>query len=97
MYVIAFTSRALDDLRFLRKNEQNTVVDAINSQLVADPLSPTRNRKPLRPNRLSQWELRVDQFRVFYDADADSLVVTIQAVGWKDHNKLYFRGQEFLL
>jgi mRNA-degrading endonuclease RelE of RelBE toxin-antitoxin system len=97
MYSIALTPSARDDLRFLKKNEQQTVLDAIESRLPAEPLVETRNRKPLRPNNLSQWELRIDRFRVFYDVDPENSVVTIKAVGWKEHNTLYIRGREFTL
>ena len=48
---------------------------------------------PLRSNPIASWELRIDQFRVFYDVDAGAEVVLIKAVGWKEHNTLYFRGK----
>jgi hypothetical protein len=60
-------------------------------------LTETRNRKPLRPNDLSSWELRVDVNRVFYDVDKDAAKVIIKAVGWKEHNKLFIRGKEYQL
>ena len=97
MYVVEFTESAIEDLRCLRKHEQGIVVDAIEQQLVHEPLTETRNRKPLHPNDLSQWELRVDRFRVFYDVIGQDAVVTVKAVGWKEHNKLYIRGKEFQL
>jgi len=97
MYVVEFTESAIEDLRCLRKHEQEIIVDAIEQQLVHEPLTATRNRKPLRPNNLSQWELRVDRFRVFYDVTAKDAVVIVKAVGWKEHNKLYIRGKEFQL
>ena len=73
------------------------VLDAIESQLAAQPDTETRNRKPLRPNELSQWELRVRHFRVFYDVDSDTAIVTVVAVGWKEHNRYYICGREFQL
>jgi len=51
----------------------------------------------LRPNDLSAWELRVDRCRVFYDVSAEEATVTVKAVGWKEHNRLFIRGREFQL
>ena len=97
MFHLRFTQSALDDLRFLEKAEQNVVLDAIGRQLTADPLKPTRNRKPLAPNDPSEWELRVGRYRVFYDVDEPKNEVVIKTVGWKEHNKLYIRGKEYKL
>ena len=66
-------------------------------QLVSEPLAQTRNRKPLRPNDLAAWEMRVGSHRVFYDVDEEGTKVTIKAVGLKEHNKLFIRGKEYQL
>jgi mRNA-degrading endonuclease RelE of RelBE toxin-antitoxin system len=97
MYVIEVTDSALDDLRFLRKYDRTIVVDAINELLSFEPSKETRNKKRLEPNPLSEWELRVDRFRVFFDVDDDAKTVSVVAVGWKEHNKLLIRGKEFSL
>ncbi len=97
MFAIRFTDSAIEDLRYLEKREQATVLDAIHEQLAHEPLMETRNRKTLRPNDLSTWELRVARCRVFYDVDAQENTVTVKTVGWKEHNALFFRGQEFKL
>jgi mRNA-degrading endonuclease RelE of RelBE toxin-antitoxin system len=61
-----------------------------------EPLTETRNRKRLGENPLSDWELRIHQFRVFYDVvdEDDRRVVKIKAVGHKDHNTLIIGGKE---
>ena len=46
------------------------VLDAIERQLVSEPLKESRNRKPLRPNPIAPWELRVGGLRVFYEVTA---------------------------
>lgn len=97
MYTVTVGQDALDDLRTLDKHEQKQIVDAIAEQLAFEPLTETRNRKPLRPNDLSTWELRVDRFRIFYDVHDASNEVLIKAIGWKVHNKLFIRGREFKL
>ena len=94
---LEFTESAVDDLRFLEKHEQRYVLDIVELQLTAAPLTPTRNRKELRANPLSEWEIRAGDFRIFYDVDVDERLVTVKAIGWKEHNRLLIRGREFLL
>jgi mRNA-degrading endonuclease RelE of RelBE toxin-antitoxin system len=45
------------------------VIDAVASRLAHQPEKPTRQRKKLEDNELAPWELRVGDFRVFYDVD----------------------------
>jgi mRNA-degrading endonuclease RelE of RelBE toxin-antitoxin system len=54
----------------------------------------TRNRKPLEPNELADWELRIGTYRVFYDIDLTETTVKIKAIGHKDRTVLYLRGKE---
>jgi mRNA-degrading endonuclease RelE of RelBE toxin-antitoxin system len=95
MFEVVFTDSALGDLRHLKKAGQNVILDAVEQQLRANPQEETRNRKPLRPNNLSSWEMRVGAYRVFYDVDDTQEKVTIKAVGRKEHNKLFIRGKGY--
>lgn len=97
MFQIELADEALEDLRFLKKFEQSMVFDAVENQLVFEPAVETRNRKRLRPNRLAGWELRIGKLRVFYDVQAEDRVVLVKAVGWKEHDQLLVRGEEFAL
>jgi len=47
----------------------------------------------LHPNPIAPWELRIDRYRVFYRLEADAIVKVI-AVGVKEHNDLYIRGEK---
>jgi mRNA-degrading endonuclease RelE of RelBE toxin-antitoxin system len=96
-FELAFTENALKDLRYLKKTLQNVVLVAMEQQLTTEPLVQTRNRKPLKPNDLSAWEMRVGSHRVFYDVHEASCRVTVKAVGWKEHNRLFIRGKEYRL
>jgi mRNA-degrading endonuclease RelE of RelBE toxin-antitoxin system len=58
-------------------------------------LAETDRRKLLEPNNLAPWELRIDDYRVFYDIEDDTVHVT--AVGYKHHNDLYIRGRKVRL
>ena len=93
MYEIEFTPEAVEDLKALRKFEQEEVVDGIESQLRHDPTVETRNRKKLRPNNVAAWELRIGRFRVFYNVDQAVRIVSIEAVGFKVGNLLFVRGK----
>ena len=97
MFELEFTASALDDLAYFKKAEQNLILDNIEASLRHEPLVETRHRKPLRPNDLSAWELRVGNFRVFYDVDETAKVVLIKAIGYKKRNVLYIRGRRFTL
>jgi mRNA-degrading endonuclease RelE of RelBE toxin-antitoxin system len=98
-FEIQFTKTAADHVRAYKKFEQRIILDAIESQLHHEPTTETRNRKRLGENELSDWELRVQQFRVFYDvlAEEERRIVKVKAVGHKDHNTLYIGGREVSL
>lgn len=92
-FSIRLTENAIQDLHYFRKNQQQIIADAIILFLSHDANFETRRRKPLRANALSEWELRVGDFRVFYDFEADNSVAVV-AVGEKRHNDLYIRGEK---
>lgn len=94
MFDIAFRPEALEDLARLRKYDQQRLYGAIATQLRHQPTTPTRNRKRLRPNPLAEWELRVGEYRVFYDVDEQQGTVEVIAVGYKQGGKLFLRGKE---
>jgi len=97
MYRIDFTPEAFGDLAELRRFDQARVVAAIESQLSHEPTKQTRNRKRLRPNKLAEWALRVDKFRVYYDVRLEGEAVKIIAIGLKQGNELWVRGEKFEL
>jgi len=97
MYAIEYAAEAFDDLESLRKFEQKQIMDAIDAQLKYEPHLQTRNRKRLRPNNVAKWELRVGKFRVFFDVLATTKIVQVQAIGYKEGNKLFIHGEEYKL
>jgi len=94
MHEIEFTDEALADLKWFKKREQSEILDGIESNLRYEPSVETRNRKRLRPNETAEWELRIAQYRVFYDVDVVVRIVSIEAIGYKVGSILRFRGQE---
>lgn len=76
-------------LRFLTARQRVTVLDSVDEQLTYQPTVETRNRKPMRPNPLAPWELRIGNLRVYYDVEEEpEPVVYIRAVGIKDRNRV---------
>ncbi len=93
-FAIELSPHARDHVRQLRKREQRIIVDAITLHLAHQPDLPTQHRKKLQDNPLAPWELRVGDYRVFYDVSPKSGTVIIVAVGLKDHNRLWIGGEE---
>ena len=78
--------------------DRTTALAGIGRQLAYEPLKETRNRKPLRPNPIAPWELRVGDLRVFYEASGtDTGVVRVLAVGRKRRSVLTIGGKEIRL
>ncbi len=97
MFQLGFRPEALDDLRQYRKVDQQKIIQAIEDQLPHQADQVTRNRKRLRPNNLASWEMRVGDFRVFYDIAIDGTQVQIVAIGEKKGSKLFVHGAEYAL
>lgn len=93
-YQIEYTEAAIEHLKILTTRQQRTVLDSVDEQLKYEPLVETRNRKPMEPNSLATWELRIGNLRVYYDVEENTVsVVYIQAVGVKSRNRVRI-GQE---
>ncbi len=86
-YRIEFSPDAEDHLRVFSAGQSAAVLNAIERRLRYQPLVETRNRRPMRPNPMAPWELRVERIRVYYDVEqAPEPVVLIRAVGVKERN-----------
>ena len=78
---IQFAKGAEDDLKKLAAFHRNTILDAIERTLASEPSQPSRNRKVtvgLVPPWTAEppiWELRVGEYRVFYDVADEEWVV----------------------
>ena len=93
-YRIEYSPDSEDHLSMLTARQRATVLDEVDRQLRHQPTVRTKNRKPLRPNLLAPWELRIDNIRVFYNVEEEpEQVVHIRAVGIKIHSQLWI-GKE---
>ncbi len=95
-YTIAFAKSVVDQLRGLTARQRTVLFDAIERQL--EPMTEVKNRKPLRPNPIAPWELRIGDLHVFYEVAVDEPdPVRILAVGQKKGNTLFIAGKEIKL
>jgi mRNA-degrading endonuclease RelE of RelBE toxin-antitoxin system len=86
---IEYSPASEEHLRALTARQRATVFDGVDEQLAHQPGVETRNRKPMRPNPVAPWELRIGKLRVYYDIQEEpEPVVTILAIGVKDRNRV---------
>ena len=93
MFNVRFAEGVAQDLKRIPVFYRNQILDAIKRQLVNTPDSETRNRKILvklvTPWEGIEpvWELRVGEYRVFYDISRDNETVYVRAVRRKPSGK----------
>ena len=92
-YNIKFGRSANDDSNYYDTFDQRIIVKAILKYLQVDANIETRKRKRLRPNPIGPWELRIGNYRIFYEV-TESQIVKVLAVGHKEHNELFIRGKK---
>lgn len=69
------------------------MLDSVDEQLRHQPALETKNRKPMRPNPVAPWELRIGILRVYYEVESAETVVRILAVGLKDRDVVRIGGE----
>jgi mRNA-degrading endonuclease RelE of RelBE toxin-antitoxin system len=88
-WTIAIEEQAISDLEQLRKYDRQMVREGIRSQLAHEPTVATRKRKIITGLDPSfhyvppLWQLRVGDYRVFYDVDETAQVVRVRAIRHK--------------
>jgi mRNA-degrading endonuclease RelE of RelBE toxin-antitoxin system len=96
-FQIEYSPEAISHLRGLTARQRRTVLDHVERRLAQEPLSATRNKKPMRANPLAPWELRVGSLRVYYEASPRLRTVWIRAVGTKQRNHVLIGGEKIEL
>jgi mRNA-degrading endonuclease RelE of RelBE toxin-antitoxin system len=80
-YEIRYADEAVADIRGLRKLDQRKVMDGIELHLAHQPKLASKSRiKEMKQPFWSQYRLRIDDFRVYYDVDDESTVVNVLRV-----------------
>jgi mRNA-degrading endonuclease RelE of RelBE toxin-antitoxin system len=85
-YAIEIAASALEELEKIKAFYRQQIRNTVNQQLKNQPTVESRNRKRLSGAKPDfeyippLWQLRVQQFRVFYDVNEENRVVSIRAV-----------------
>ncbi len=93
MFEIAFSDGVADDLKAIQAHERTRILDRIEVHLTHGPNRPTRNRKilvglvPPWEHVIPVWELRIGEYRVFYDVDESAGQVVVRAIRLKPAHK----------
>jgi mRNA-degrading endonuclease RelE of RelBE toxin-antitoxin system len=96
-FQIEWLDDGLEELKRLTRRNARKVFAAVEETLAQQPLRETHNAKRLRANSLAEWELRIDNFRVFYNVSEEERLVTIINIGEKKAGRLMIGGKEFEL
>jgi mRNA-degrading endonuclease RelE of RelBE toxin-antitoxin system len=73
-YEIRYSDEAVAELRRLRKYDATAILDQIQRILAVNPTLESKARvKKLRQPAPTQYRLRVGEFRVFYDVEAENV------------------------
>lgn len=93
MYEIRYSPSVADDLGRLTVYWRRTILDSVDQQLSHRPTRETKRRKILHalvpPFEAEPpiWQLRVGEYRVFYDVDEIERIVYVRAVRHKPPHK----------
>lgn len=101
-FALSYDEAIKDHLRVIKAKYHTGIRAAIEEQLLFEPDTETRNRKPLRQPAPydATWELRCgpqNRFRVLYGIDKELREVQIQAIGVKSGSRLIVGGKEIEL
>jgi mRNA-degrading endonuclease RelE of RelBE toxin-antitoxin system len=86
MFTLEFSEMVAEHLRELRAFDRKQILDQIDAQLTHQPTEETRNKKrlvgliPPWEHVGPVWELRIGEFRVFYDVYEEELRVVVRAI-----------------
>ena len=95
-FKIMFLRSAEEDLAYFRRNERIRIFEATMRILATEADTENKKRKRLRANPIAPWELRLGQYRVFYEVVPDRKV-RVLAIGFKEHNDLFIRDEKVQL
>ncbi|HVA49483.1 MAG TPA: hypothetical protein VNH11_24165 [Pirellulales bacterium] len=93
MFSIEYAESVADDLNDLRAFDRTRLLDRIDRQLSSEPTRQTRNQKIVIglqapwDHEEPLWQLRIDEFRVFYDVDEAGKRVIVRAIRRKPPHK----------
>jgi mRNA-degrading endonuclease RelE of RelBE toxin-antitoxin system len=92
-YIIDIVNDSVRELKAISAYRRRAIARAIDEQPAHQPTVVTRNRKPLPDlspsfeHVPSVWELRVGDYRVFYDVNEEQTLVSVRAIRHKSSHK----------
>jgi mRNA-degrading endonuclease RelE of RelBE toxin-antitoxin system len=98
-FSLSYDPATREQLLAIEPKYHSLIRETIEEQLLFQPETETRNRKPLQQPAPFEatWELRFgpdNPFRVLYGVDRKRREVQIQAIGVKRGNRLFVGGEE---
>jgi mRNA-degrading endonuclease RelE of RelBE toxin-antitoxin system len=98
-YALVYAPEVKQHLQAIERVNYASIRETIEEQLLFEPDTETRNRKPLQEPAVleAKWELRFgpeNRFRVFYEIDRANREVYILAIGVKERDRLFIGGEE---
>jgi mRNA-degrading endonuclease RelE of RelBE toxin-antitoxin system len=93
MFEIKYVESIADDLKRLSAGQRKRILNRIEAQLAHEPTRETQNKKilvglvPPWEHVEPVWELRIGEYRAFYDVDDAASVVIIRAIRHKPPHK----------
>ena len=88
-FTVELASNAREELRAMRPFDRQAVLEKVRQVLTSQPNVETRNCKPLHGLKVpwdqvgDTWELKVDEFRVFFQIEPDTENVIVKAIRHK--------------
>src|SRR5262249_29688785 len=80
-FQIDYAEESLSDVKALRRFDQKKFLEGIETHLLHEPTKISRSRiRAMDQPFWSQYRLRVDEFRVYYDVDSEQRRVIILRV-----------------
>jgi mRNA-degrading endonuclease RelE of RelBE toxin-antitoxin system len=92
-YKIDIRDVAYDELQAIKPFYRRRIIQSIDQQLVHEPTVETKNRKVLtgfQPSFEHEepiWELRIGEYRVYYDVNEGLQCVTVRSIRKKPPHK----------
>jgi mRNA-degrading endonuclease RelE of RelBE toxin-antitoxin system len=87
-FVIRYDRVALAELKGLRGTERASITREIRKQLAREPRTSTGRKKEIvRETGESVWQLRVGEYRIFYDVDEIRREVLVRRVLYKGRQR----------
>ena len=100
VFEVIFDVLALDHMEAIESKYHSLIRRTVVKQLISEPDTPTRNRKPLLREAAigAAWEVRCgpgNRFRIFYDVHRDQRLVVVLAIARKVRNQLFVGKEKF--